>query len=302
MATPFTLTPQPVRVGAATKQPIFLALDISGYDACDVEAVCQIEGTASGAVLNLITGMQTDTDDGWVTASAFGTISGTGQQVTRVSVSSGLLQFLRWEVASLGGATAVTFFVRGIARDGSAGLSTLPQSALTSLRSDVSFVDMALGSPSNVTDLGGNFTYGDSILPVRALKIAGLRTFWPGGHGALTYKMALWDGPGTSLITSVNVPVNAAGEYTGTFSSPQTLVAGREYRITVYETSGTRQVYFTNPNITALTNGCMSTTDLTAKIFWPGYYRRMSVYLAGDGFPTGADASDLLGIIEPLFA
>jgi hypothetical protein len=119
MATPFTLTPQPIRVTAAIKQPIFLAVDISDYDACDLEAVYQIEGTATNAALNLITGMQTDTDDGWITTSSnFTSISGTGQQVARVSVSSGLLQFLRWDVSSLGGASALTFFIRGIARNG----------------------------------------------------------------------------------------------------------------------------------------------------------------------------------------
>jgi hypothetical protein len=119
MSVPFTLTPQPIRVTAASRQPIFLALDISGYDALDLEAVCMIEGTATEAALNVFTGMQTATDDGWVIPGAnFSPISGTGQQVARVTVTSGLLQYLRWDVSSLGGASALTFFLRGVARDG----------------------------------------------------------------------------------------------------------------------------------------------------------------------------------------
>ena len=118
MATPFSLTSQPIRVTGLSRQPMYLAIDISSYDGCDVEAVWSwIEGTATNAELNLITGMQTATEDGWlIPDSNFAPISGSGQQVARVSIASGLLQFLRWDVSSLGGATSLTFFIRGIAR------------------------------------------------------------------------------------------------------------------------------------------------------------------------------------------
>ncbi len=93
-------------------------MDVGGVGAFDLELVCAVEGTATNAAIQLITGMQVQTEDGWVSCSpSFAPISGTGQQIVRVSVGSGLLQFLRWNVSSLGGATALTFFIRGMVRD-----------------------------------------------------------------------------------------------------------------------------------------------------------------------------------------
>ena len=51
-------------------------------------------------------------------ADKFPAVSGSGQLFARASPSTGLLKFLRWEVSNLGGATSLTFFIRGIARVG----------------------------------------------------------------------------------------------------------------------------------------------------------------------------------------
>jgi hypothetical protein len=98
-------------------------LDASGFAAIDVEAVCNIEGTATNAALNLYTGTQIDTEDGWVLAGTLGGLSGTGQFSPRVTISSGLMRFLRWDVSTLGGAAALTFFMRGMGRSNITGVS-----------------------------------------------------------------------------------------------------------------------------------------------------------------------------------
>ncbi len=126
MATVFALTPQPIRLTSTGRAALYLAVDVSSFDALDMEIVCAVEGTASNAAISLFTGMQTDTDDGWVVpTSNFTPISGTGQQVSRVSLSSGLLQYLRWDVSSLGGASSLTFFIRGVGRIGGTGVGSV---------------------------------------------------------------------------------------------------------------------------------------------------------------------------------
>jgi hypothetical protein len=154
MATVFTLTPQPVRVTATGRQQLFLATDMSGYDALDVEVACMIEGTSTNAQINLVTGMQIDVDDGWVvTPSTFPAISGSGQQFAKVTIGSGMLQFIRWDVSSMGGASAITFFIRGIARQGIAPVAaaTLASSYAAGLSTAAQTMTLSAGNGSQPT-------------------------------------------------------------------------------------------------------------------------------------------------------
>ena len=83
-----------------------------------------MEGTAASAQINLITGMHVQSDDGWIIpATNLPVISGSGVVVIRQTLTTGFLRYLRWDFtggapwnASLGGATAITFFIRGMAR------------------------------------------------------------------------------------------------------------------------------------------------------------------------------------------
>jgi hypothetical protein len=118
MATPFTLTQQPIRVTAPGYQPIYLAMDISGFDVLDVElGVVGLEGTATPSVtVELWTGMQNQTDDGYVQLVAFANQTTTNVYLKQ-SIGSGLLRYLRWKVTTLGGTSpAATFFIRGMGR------------------------------------------------------------------------------------------------------------------------------------------------------------------------------------------
>jgi len=72
MADVITLTQQPTRYltsSGAGLQPVYLSVDIGGYDFLDIEAgLVSNEGAVSAFTLDLYTGMQNQNDDGWVSA------------------------------------------------------------------------------------------------------------------------------------------------------------------------------------------------------------------------------------------
>lgn len=112
MAEPFALTAQPVRVSAMGFQPLYLARDISAYDQIDaVLTVCGLEGTSTPNVtVELWTGTQAQTDDGWVQLAAFTNLA-TANTSEKRSITSGLLRFMRWKVTTLGGTTPAAIFL-----------------------------------------------------------------------------------------------------------------------------------------------------------------------------------------------
>lgn len=120
MATPFALTQQPIRVTSTGFQPMQLALDVGAFDALDVElGVLSLEGTSPTVTVQLWSGLQDQTDSGWVLLHDFGAISGVFNAYyhTKIARTAGLLRFLRWNVTALGsGSPAATFFLRGVGR------------------------------------------------------------------------------------------------------------------------------------------------------------------------------------------
>ncbi len=174
------------------------------------------------------------------------------------------------------------------------------QSSITTLRTTMSAVDLALAG-ATVTSDAGSFTYGELVLATRAgLVMTGIRFYWPGGLGALSVKVSLWNPAGTRL-DSATVAVNAAGEYTGLFASPQTLVAFKDYRITTWETSGAYATMITGANLSTFTGATLVIGNFNNKDHWPGYFRYQGFYVAGDAYPTSGDAVDLTGVLDPLF-
>ncbi len=180
------------------------------------------------------------------------------------------------------------------------GSSSPAQSDITDLRTAMSVVDLA-NAGATITDGAGSYTYGDIIVPTKAdLVMTGVRVYWPGGHGALTYKLGLYNAA-AALVTSVNVSINAAGVYTGTFAAAQTLTAFKPYRVSAWETSGAWNIYITGANISSFTSAQFLIGDLNGKQLWPGYTRVSSCYAAGDANPGSADATLVAGIVEPIF-
>lgn len=120
MSIPFSLTTQPIRVTAVGFQPLQLALDIRRFDALDVSlGILALEGTLPTVTVQLWSGLQNQSDSGYVPLYDFGNKSGVYNTYYRAMIQrdQGLLSFLRWRVTALGGtAPAATFFIRGVGR------------------------------------------------------------------------------------------------------------------------------------------------------------------------------------------
>jgi hypothetical protein len=118
MANEFSLTPQPIRLTATGRQLIQQSLNVSSFDQGDFLAfVSVLEGTSSPtATLRIITGMQMETEDGWVVAGTFSVVSASNSAL-KLNVT-GLLKYIRWELSGLTGTTpAVTFTIGGMLRN-----------------------------------------------------------------------------------------------------------------------------------------------------------------------------------------
>ena len=101
------LTDKPVRVTAAQKQDLRLAVDVGAVDELDLLLTVH-EG--SSVSVKVITGMQLETDTGWVTLATFSALSATDSEKQNLV---NLLRYIRWEVTSSGDAT---FMLSGMAR------------------------------------------------------------------------------------------------------------------------------------------------------------------------------------------
>jgi len=117
MARLVTITPSPVKVpSGSTYSNLYSAIDVSAFDELFLLAqVLSIETPSSpSANINLITGMQTHTNDGWVTAATF-SINAVGTWQTQLSKGT-FLRFVRWYVTSATGMTNMTIWVSGVGR------------------------------------------------------------------------------------------------------------------------------------------------------------------------------------------
>lgn len=117
MATEFHLTARPLLVSGIKSQALTEALDISQFD--EIDAVCTICAiVGSGALsIRLLTGMQRETDVGWVELLAFtsSNLDSVGDADIKNS-STKMLKYMRWDVTSLNGATSFTFDIGGMLR------------------------------------------------------------------------------------------------------------------------------------------------------------------------------------------
>lgn len=117
MATEFVLTPQTVRLIAPGKQLLTQGLEVTQFDQADfLLYVSSIEGTGGpSATIRIITGMQIESEEGWVPAGVF-TAATAANFATRMNVG-GLLKYVRWELLTLAGTSpAVSFMISGMLR------------------------------------------------------------------------------------------------------------------------------------------------------------------------------------------
>jgi hypothetical protein len=119
MATVIDLTPgQPVVVapgGSATNQNLTQAIDVSAFDMLDLQLVV-LTAPGTGGLVTLITGMQTQSEDGWKalsTPSSYWTSAAVGTYLQLFDRN--FLRYVRWSVASGTGAS-ISFYIRGMGR------------------------------------------------------------------------------------------------------------------------------------------------------------------------------------------
>jgi hypothetical protein len=102
------LTDKPVRVLDPEKQPLRLAVDVGDVDELDLLLVVY-EGI--DVTVKIITGMQTESELGWVDAGSFTTVG--ANEAAKLNLTN-LLRYVRWEVTSV---REATFTIAGIARN-----------------------------------------------------------------------------------------------------------------------------------------------------------------------------------------
>lgn len=101
-------------------QPLSQSIPIIGFNQLDVLfGILAFTGGATSAVVSLWTGMQSDSNDGWVQLYSFGSVGLNDWQKAAIGPAYGLLAYARWKVISFAGGSnprSVTFALRGLGR------------------------------------------------------------------------------------------------------------------------------------------------------------------------------------------
>ena len=110
------LTQGPTKiVQAGSRQLIQNAVDVSAYR--HVSLLLEVLAIVGGGNYEIVvlTGMQLDTEDGWIELGSWGSKSVDGEWKLDIAEP---LRYLRWEVKTLTGTTPhVTFVISGVARE-----------------------------------------------------------------------------------------------------------------------------------------------------------------------------------------
>ncbi len=122
MATTINITPlQPVVLSVSNplKMNLWDAVDVSAFDVLDLELnVLVVGGGLVNVQIDLITGMQKQTEDGWGVVPAGGAWGALpAGSVVLKTFDKGFLKYVRWQCSTgLGGANTATFYLRGQGR------------------------------------------------------------------------------------------------------------------------------------------------------------------------------------------
>lgn len=98
--------------------------------------------------------------------------------------------------------------------------------------SGMRLTDWALFASSN-TRIGTNLTYGQSLLCLLGCTSTGARAYHV-ASGTETLLFKLYDANAGTLLASKTASVSATGVVTVTWTTPQTLTAGKFYRVAVF--------------------------------------------------------------------
>jgi hypothetical protein len=105
------LTDKPVRHTDTDKQPLRNAMDVSRYDELDLLIHVQHEASGGGVVVRILTAMQKESEQGWVTAATFPAAQ--TDEAFKINVQ-GFLRYVRYELVTSGVTT--TFVINGMGR------------------------------------------------------------------------------------------------------------------------------------------------------------------------------------------
>lgn len=140
----------------------------------------------------------------------------------------------------------------------------------------------------------GNDSVGCRWTQTKSATVTGIRFYWPGAT-ARTVKCSLRDGGGTAVKT-VDVSVNGAGYYTGTFASSQTttvLPSGQTWKAAIWEKSGTEYARYATPPVTIPTLPFVG----GSAVIWDSF----AAFGAGDSDLTSVATNERYPV-EPVFA
>ncbi len=114
---PVMITEVPIRVTATGAQDLRLAVDVLDVDELDLELqVLRLEGSGPSVTIEIQTGMQIESSEGWVSVAAFTSVStAPGSQKRNFP---NLLRFVRWNVTAISGSggPGATFLIHGMGR------------------------------------------------------------------------------------------------------------------------------------------------------------------------------------------
>jgi hypothetical protein len=144
--------------------------------------------------------------------------------------------------------------------------------------------------------LGGDYTTGITFQFLQTGTVSTARIYWPGGLGATSVKVSLWDSAAT-LRGSGTVAVNAAGLYTVTMGSPISVGVsdvGFLWTIGMYETGTGSETRSPDADVPYA---------FGIKFIWAPYLMMVTTFLydAGDTRPTIIVGAGTGVPVEPIF-
>lgn len=189
--------------------------------------------------------------------------------------------------------------VHAVATSGAAGfMSATDKTKLDAIASVslLSIVDWFSTSPTAPAVAAGSFTTGCKFSVTSAATVTGVRFYWAGAT-ARTIKCCLRDvDAGGTILKTVDVSVNGAGIYTGTFASSQAITIkgnGALYSVTIWEKSATEYSRWSTKPTTTPTLPFF----VGVRLLWSNF----SAWVAGDANPNNTSATEHYAV-EPVFA
>ncbi|MDP3275450.1 MAG: hypothetical protein Q8Q09_09670 [Deltaproteobacteria bacterium] len=112
MADEIVFSELPIAVSSTGPMSIVEAIDVSGYDQLDLALGVHQVNPSSSLIISIITSMQNEVDQGWVTAATFDSVSSAGNY-QKITVRN-FLRYVRYSAVVTG--TGGSFTLTGLAR------------------------------------------------------------------------------------------------------------------------------------------------------------------------------------------